>query len=131
LGDEASLVQMLVNLLVNAVEATSHASVMAGTGATEQNPQTVMVRTTRAARRCELAVGDPGPGPAPAIQSRLFQPFATDKAGGTGLGLVVARQIAEDHGGLIRWHREDERTWFVVELPRYGEGAMLNREGAT
>jgi signal transduction histidine kinase len=115
-GDPQALVQMLVNLLGNAVQATAQARVVAGLPALEESG--VLVELSRpAADRGRIAVGDPGPGPAPAIQDRLFEPFATDKPGGTGLGLVVSRQIAEDHGGTIRWQRRDERTWFIVELP--------------
>jgi nitrogen-specific signal transduction histidine kinase len=50
---------------------------------------------------------------------RLFEPFVTGKPDGTGLGLFVARQIAEDHGGAIRWDRRDGMTEFIVELPLY------------
>jgi signal transduction histidine kinase len=117
LADAESLVQLLVNLLVNAVQAAAGARVLAG-GHAEQSESHVVVRLTHVrGDRCEIAVGDPGPGPTAAIQGRLFEPFATDKPGGTGLGLVVSRQIAEDHGGQIRWERRDERTWFIVELP--------------
>jgi signal transduction histidine kinase len=115
-GDEESLVQMLVNLLTNAIEATAQTRVLAR-GQTRDAAPTVVLRLMRTASGCELAVADPGAGPSPAIQARLFQPFATDKPGGTGLGLVVARQIAEDHGGRVRWERRDEQTWFRVELP--------------
>jgi len=41
----------------------------------------------------------------------------TGKPDGTGLGLFVARQIADDHGGSIRWRRSDGMTEFTVELP--------------
>jgi signal transduction histidine kinase len=116
LADPPALVQMLVNLLVNAVQAAAQAKVAAGP--VDREPAGVIVELSRpAADRARIAIGDPGPGPAPAIQDRLFEPFATDKPGGTGLGLVVARQIAEDHGGSIRWQRRNERTWFLVELP--------------
>lgn len=118
LGDAESLEQMVVNLLINAVEATAGARVAAGGASDQRANEPVIVRLIRtSANACELAIGDPGPGPLPAIQSRLFQPFATDKPGGTGLGLVVAQQIAEDHGGQIRWERQGGRTWFIVELP--------------
>ena len=116
MADPQALGQMLVNLLVNAVQAAAQAKVSAGLA--DQESSGVIVKLSRpAADRARIAVGDPGPGPAPAMQDRLFEPFATDKPGGTGLGLVVARQIAEDHGGQIRWQRGDDHTWFIIELP--------------
>ncbi len=128
LADAQSLVQLLVNLLVNAVQAAAGARVLVGPNL-HSVATPVVVRLARVApTRCEIAVGDPGPGPAAAIQSRLFEPFATDKPGGTGLGLVVARQIAEDHGGLVRWQRRDNRTWFIVELPVESRSRTLNPE---
>jgi signal transduction histidine kinase len=117
-GDEEALAQMLLNLLVNAVEATARTRVMATTPvAAGRDSRPIVVELRRTPAGCELAVGDPGPGPAPTIQARLFQPFATDKPGGTGLGLVVSRKIAEDHGGRVRWERRGEQTWFIALLP--------------
>jgi len=49
----------------------------------------------------ELAVADSGPGVPPALRARIFEPFFTTRARGTGLGLAVARQIVEAHGGRI------------------------------
>ena len=46
------------------------------------------------------------------------RPLVTEKPDGTGLGLSVAREIAQQHGGRIRWERRDGLTCFVVELPR-------------
>ncbi len=137
LGDQQSLAQMIVNLLMNAIQAAAHLHALAGgsSGTDFQSVRdgmqfrptsrgAVIVRIERAGtNRARIAVGDPGPGPSPAIRDRLFEPFATDKPGGTGLGLVVARQIAEDHGGTIRWTRREECTWFIVELPLHGNGA--------
>jgi signal transduction histidine kinase len=116
-ADAEALVQMLLNLLVNAVQATAGAQVRVGAYVPAPDLQVVVHLSRIDDRRCRIAVGDQGPGPAPAIQERLFEPFATDKPGGTGLGLVVTRQIAEDHGGLVRWERKEDRTWFIVELP--------------
>jgi len=47
----------------------------------------------------------------------MFEPLVTAKRDGTGLGLFVAREIVQNHGGEIRWERREERTCFMVELP--------------
>jgi signal transduction histidine kinase len=108
-GDAEELRQLLVNLALNAVDAAS---------GRQQSPARIVVALeTIDASRCALCVRDSGPGPSAEISARLFEPFVTAKPEGTGLGLFVARQIAEDHGGSIRWQRCDGMTEFRVELP--------------
>ena len=64
-----------------------------------------------------LHVRDTGPGPPPQLADHLFEPFVSGSPEGTGLGLYVARQVAEGHHGSIRWQRENDKTCFTVELP--------------
>jgi signal transduction histidine kinase len=104
-GDPGRLGHVLVNLLTNAVEAAGNG------GQVEVTVEAIGDGT------CVIEVWDGGPGPDPAIARRLFQPFATGKAEGVGLGLFVARQAAEAHGGTLNWRRERNRTCFRVELP--------------
>ena len=64
-----------------------------------------------------IEVADNGPG-LPADSSRLFEPYYTEKKGGTGLGLTIVRSIVSDHGGAVRARPGEPRgTVFVVELP--------------
>jgi signal transduction histidine kinase len=65
-----------------------------------------------------LRVLDSGHGLPLEIRNRLFEPFASGKPEGIGLGLVVARTIAEAHGGTIRY-AEGGPTCFEVILPRH------------
>jgi signal transduction histidine kinase len=116
-ADAASLVQLVVNLLVNGVEAAAQTRVTAAATASARAGTAVRVVLTADEESCQLAVIDPGAGPSPQLQPRLFEPFATDKPGGTGLGLAVVRQIAQDHGGTVCWERRGDETWFLVELP--------------
>ena len=68
--------------------------------------------------RLELLLGDEGPGVAPEIRERLFEPFVTrSKKAGTGLGLVVARRFLEDHGGSVELLSREPGAWFRILLP--------------
>jgi signal transduction histidine kinase len=104
LGDPAALSHLFGNVIGNAVEA-------AGSGGE--------VRISLAASQGQLLieVTDTGPGPPAGIAEKLFDPFVTGKEQGIGLGLAVAKQAAESHGGTIRWERRSGRTVFVIELP--------------
>src|SRR5206468_1958402 len=108
LGDAGQLGHLFLNVLGNAVEA-------AGPGGW------VEVRMRRADGEespwCLVEVMDSGPGPPADLAGRLFEPFVTGKPEGVGLGLAVARQAAEAHGGRLDWRRERGRTCFRVELP--------------
>jgi signal transduction histidine kinase len=113
-GDGEALQQMLVNLLINAIQAASSHRDDAKNAAAK-----VLLRATLAGNSLTIAIGDNGPGVPDTAAEKLFQPFASNKPGGTGLGLSVARQTARLHGGDIRWQREDGLTWFLVELPNW------------
>ena len=102
-GDPDQLGHLAGNLIGNAVEA-------AGAGGV------VEVRLFADGPGWALEVSDTGPGPPAAIADHLFDPFVTGRDQGVGLGLVVAKQAAEAHGGRITWERRDERTVFRTEL---------------
>ena len=110
-ADDESLRQLLVNLVLNATEAVArHAG--EGEGAC------VVVELDRSDDGLAvLRVIDSGPGPSAALGDDIFEPFVTEKADGTGLGLYVARQIVEAHHGSIRWQRLQSMTCFTVEIP--------------
>jgi signal transduction histidine kinase len=104
LGNSGQLGQLVLNVVGNAVEA-------AGPGGRVQVTLSVLRSSA------VLEVRDSGPGPAPEVAERLFEPFVTGKRDGVGLGLAVARQAAEAHGGRITWRREEKQTCFVIEMP--------------
>jgi len=101
LGDHEKLTQVVLNVLRNAVEAvrdTPGAEVVMETGVASVRLRQKNGRTVPLAR---IAVLDNGSGISESMLPRLFTPFATSKAQGTGLGLAVSRRIVEAHGGRI------------------------------
>lgn len=110
-GDRDELQELLVNLLLNGIDAAAQFP-------SSSHSAWVRVELHSAVpSRVRLRVLDSGRGPAAAIASQLFEPFITDKPEGTGLGLAVAKQIAESHGGTIGWSRDGEATCFELDLP--------------
>ena len=105
--DKHKLRQAIGNLLDNAVAASPPGAPVEVTTAVENGWVHIVVR-------------DHGPGVAPAIRDRLFTPFATTKPDGIGLGLVLARDLVEAHGGTLDWRPAEPGTAFVVTLPRPG-----------
>lgn len=110
-GDRDELQELLVNLLLNGIDAAAQPP-------SNSSGAWVRVELNDAApNRVRLGVIDSGRGPTDAIAGKLFEPFITDKPEGTGLGLAVAKQIAESHGGSIGWFRDGETTCFELDLP--------------
>ncbi len=105
-ADAARLKQVLANLLSNAAEAGA---------------RTVEIRGEAAGEAVRVAVRDDGPGIDPVVRERLFEEFATGRAGGTGLGLAVSRRIVERHGGTLGLAEGGgPGATFEIRLPRAG-----------
>jgi PAS domain S-box-containing protein len=92
-GDRVQLQQVMLNLIMNAIEAMS---------AMREGPRDLLVSTaTDSLQDVSIAVADSGPGlPAGEIE-RVFDPFFTTKAGGLGIGLSICRSIVHAHGGRL------------------------------
>ena len=102
--DSQRLTQALMNLLLNAVEATG-----------DQGEVRVNVR--RSDHTVAIEVHDSGPGLNDEQQKHLFEAFYTCKPDGTGLGLAVSRELVEEMGGTLTYKNDSPGATFVVELP--------------
>jgi signal transduction histidine kinase len=116
--DRRRIRRVLVNLLVNALEAMP-------------NGGTIRISAVSDRRSVLIRVRDTGPGIPPEIRDRLFQPFATArKASGIGLGLASSRRTVIEHGGQI-WAESSRRgACFAVRLPRLSSGRASARNAA-
>lgn len=122
-GRRASLQMVVVNLLLNAIEAAQK------NAAGVRQPCVGVQICEQYAGVVELEVSDTGTGLPPDVASRLFEPFVTTKPEGVGLGLAVARQVARTHGGHIDCHRTGNRTYFRLSLPLAGRSNGSERNG--
>jgi len=114
-GNAAELKQVLLNLLINALEA---APTVGGE---------VRIECRRAGSNIEVVVSDNGVGMAPDVLAHIFEPFFTTRRGGTqsqrtrgvGLGLSISHAIIASHGGRLRAESEGPQrgSRFIIELP--------------
>ncbi|MEM7416573.1 MAG: PAS domain S-box protein [Gemmatimonadota bacterium] len=121
-GDAIQMKQVLLNLVINAIEAASPA---------QGPPGLVRVETTVMTEHVELAVRDDGSGLGDRDPEELFAPFMSRRTGGLGMGLAISRTIVEAHGGsLTAANAAESGAVFLVRLPRgAGEVEELAHDG--
>lgn len=106
--DADRVVQILMNLIQNALAATADVD-------DPEDPR-VWVRAAVQGTSVKVFVKDRGPGLPPEVLARLFEPFVTTKAEGTGLGLYTSQQLARDLGGSLALTAADDGQGTVAEL---------------
>ncbi len=110
LGDKVQLQQVLLNLVMNGIQAMA-------TSPDRRRELTISIARARQ-DYAEITVEDTGPGLDPAIAKRIFDPFFTTKPDGLGMGLSICRSIIEAHGGQL-WasSRAPHGTEFHFTIP--------------
>jgi signal transduction histidine kinase len=108
-GDRIQLQQVILNLVVNAIDAMAD---------TPGDDRVISIRTSRAGNFAEMAISDRGPGIPEDKLNEVFEPFFTSKSKGMGMGLSIARTIVEAHDGQISADNEPGRgAVFRIKLP--------------
>jgi C4-dicarboxylate-specific signal transduction histidine kinase len=92
-GDRVQLQQVILNLLMNAIEAL---------GGVPGGSRKIIITTAPSRAGVEVEIRDTGPGLAPGVIQQMFNAFYTTKSAGLGLGLSICHSIVEAHGGLLR-----------------------------
>jgi signal transduction histidine kinase len=107
-GDPVQLQQVLINLIMNAIEATSSST---------NGRRTILIRSAENPDGVLVQVQDSGPGIAPELADRIFEPFFTTKAEGIGMGLSISHSIVESHGGHLGIVPSPTGALFEFTLP--------------
>jgi signal transduction histidine kinase len=109
LGDRVQLQQVILNLVVNGIDAMKD---------TPSENRIISIRTSRVENFAQLSVSDRGSGISEDKLKEVFEPFYTSKAEGMGMGLSIARTIIEAHRGLISAKNRDHGgATFWIRLP--------------
>ena len=116
--DARNLESAIYNLLLNACQAAARST----------HVPEVKVYVTEVDERVHVTISDNGPGIPAAVRTTLFDPFVTaGKPNGTGLGLTLARRIAEEHGGDVRLEESNRgKTVFTLSLSQNGSSSLAD-----
>ncbi|GAC1632041.1 MAG: hypothetical protein NVS9B10_26070 [Nevskia sp.] len=117
-GNRVELQQVLVNLIVNAIEAMR--------GAETAKPEIRIGIAKAPGGKLAITVADNGPGVPPERRGQLFEPYSTTKRDGLGMGLMMCRNIVEAHGGTLAFDaraRHGAAFRFTLQAARHDQSA--------
>jgi PAS domain S-box-containing protein len=104
IGDREKLKQVVINLVVNSIEAMKEGGTLTARVESESD--------------VFLEIDDTGPGIPPDVLANVFDPFFTTKEAGTGLGLSIVRKIVDQHGGEVKIESSSHGTRVRVRIPK-------------
>lgn len=130
-ADADALKQTLLNLVLNSLDALEEYAVQAEEQGWGRREARIVLRSRIQERWAVLEVEDNGAGMTPEQEKRVFEPFFTSKAKGTGLGLALAHKTMYEHGGQIRIRSAPLRGCAVsLFFPRQAEGNSMEDSAA-
>ena len=115
LGDRVQLQQVVLNIIMNAIDAMSDAP-----------SKQLLITTSNEAIQVRVTVQDRGKGLDPGETEKIFEPFYSTKSGGIGMGLSISRSIVRNHGGNL-WATANDTgpgTTLQFTIPQYKEGSI-------
>ena len=115
-GDKAQLIQAVLNVMRNALQAAGSPAECKITLRSRSQRQ-FTVGTKRHRLVCRIDIIDNGPGIPADMLHAIFAPMVTGRADGTGLGLSIAQSIVSRHGGVLECDSQPGETWFTIYLP--------------
>jgi len=107
-GDQVQLQQVLINLIMNALESMRLSA---------ERHRELLIRSAKSTDGVLVQVQDSGLGIEPGVANRIFEPFFTTKAGGIGMGLSISHSIIESHGGHLSLASSPHGALFEFVLP--------------
>ena len=116
-GDKNLFIQALINIIQNAVHASTNYAEEPYIGIQTKISYRQPINGTVHSTLAEIIVKDNGPGINPEIKDQIFFPMISGKENGSGIGLSISQDIVRIHGGAISFDRKDDHTIFSILIP--------------